>query len=135
MLHTYIPVVLAIAIAAGMAGALLTLASVLGPKRPPKIKLAPFECGSAQVTSPRLRFSVGFYVVAILFIVFDIEVAFVYPWVVQFRELSCLSPISGGALCPPGQSSLAGLVIMGSFLGVLAIGLLYVWRKRVLEWE
>src|SRR5262245_54234954 len=114
MLDSYIPVVLAIALAAGLAGLFLAGATLLGPKRQSQEKLAPFECGAAQVTSPRLRFSVGFYVVAILFIVFDIEVAFVYPWVVRFRELSCKVPLSGG-LCPAGQSSLAGLAVMASF--------------------
>jgi NADH-quinone oxidoreductase subunit A len=135
MLESYIPIVLTFALAAGLAGALLTGATLLGPKKQSQEKLAPFECGAAQVSSPRLRFSVGFYVVAILFIVFDIEVAFVYPWVVKFRELSCLAPIGPGQMCPPGQSSAAGLYIMGTFLGVLSLGLLYVWRKRVLEWE
>src|SRR6185295_18949763 len=101
-------IILTFALAAGLAGALLAGATLLGPKKQSQEKLAPFECGAAQVSSPRLRFSVGFYVVAILFIVFDIEVAFVYPWVVQFRELSCLAPLQG-QLCPAGQSSPAGL--------------------------
>jgi NADH-quinone oxidoreductase subunit A len=135
MLQTYIPVVLAIGLAAVMAAALLLLTTVLGPRRPTSVKLAPFECGSAQVSNPRLKFSVGFYIVAILFIVFDIEVAFVYPWVVRFKELSCAQALGADGLCPVGQSSAAGLVIMMSFLGVLTIGLIYIIKKRVLEWE
>lgn len=104
-------------LAAGFALATLLLSSVLGPRRPSKEKLSPYECGIDPVGSARERFSVKFYLVAMLFIIFDIEIVFLYPWAVILNSLK-----------------LFGLVEMIFFLGILLVGLLYVWKKGGLEW-
>jgi NADH-quinone oxidoreductase subunit A len=90
---------------------------LLGPRRPYNDKLTTYECGIDPVGSARERFSVKFYLVAMLFIVFDIEIVFLYPWAVILNSLG-----------------LFGLVEMFFFLGILLIGLLYVWKKGGLEW-
>src|SRR5687768_6949315 len=87
-LSTYIPAALSIVFALGFAGLLLVAAVALGPKRASAEKLSPFECGSEPIGSPRVRFSVKFYQVSLLFLVFDVESAFMYPWAVTFRDLS-----------------------------------------------
>ncbi|WP_050725099.1 NADH-quinone oxidoreductase subunit A [Vulgatibacter incomptus] len=98
---------------------LLTFLSwLLGPKRMTAIKAEAFECGSESSGSARQRFGVKFYVVALLFVVFDVEAVFLYPWAVQFKELSWY-----------------GLATMSGFLFTLAMGLIYVWKKGALEWE
>src|SRR5262245_15313003 len=121
MLTDYLPVAVAILFGLGFAGLLLLAAVALGPKRRSPIKEAPFECGSEPVGSPRVRFSVKFYQVAILFLVFDIEAAFLYPWAVQYRE--------------PGGASIGGFLEMLVFLSLLVVALLYVWRKKAVGWE
>jgi NADH-quinone oxidoreductase subunit A len=82
----------------------------------------------------RERFSVKFYLVAVLFIIFDIETVFMIPWGAQFRELSCAAPLVGG-LCPTGQTSLFGLMEMLVFIVILLVGLVYVWKKGALQWD
>ena len=118
MLLSYLPIVLFVLLAAGFALATLFLSSVLGPRRPSKDKLSPYECGIDPVGSARERFSVKFYLVAMLFIVFDIEIVFLYPWAVVMKRLG-----------------LFGLVEMGIFVVILLAGLVYVWRKGCLEWD
>jgi NADH-quinone oxidoreductase subunit A len=125
MLADYIPALIAILFGLGFSALFLVLAMVLGPKRVTAAKLQPFECGSEPIGSPRVRFSVKFYQVAILFLVFDIETAFLYPWAVQYRDLS------GGG----GGVSLFGFVEMLVFLAILIVALLYVWRKKAVGWE
>ncbi len=117
MLLSYLPILLLMLLAAGFALATLLLSSVLGPRRPSKDKLSPYECGIDPVGSARERFSVKFYLVAMLFIIFDIEIVFLYPWAVILNSLK-----------------LFGLVEMIFFLGILLVGLLYVWKKGGLEW-
>ena len=117
MLVSYLPIFLLVLVAAGFALATLFLSSMLGPRRPSKEKLSTYECGIDPVGSARERFSVKFYLVAMLFIVFDIEIVFLYPWAVILHKLG-----------------LFGLVEMIFFLGILLIGLLYVWKKGGLEW-
>lgn len=117
MSEMYIPVVVAILFGVGFACLFLVLAVALGPKRGGDVKLSPFECGSEPIGSPRVRFSVKFYQVAILFLVFDIETAFLYPWTRVFRQLSWF-----------------GFAEMVVFVGTLVIGLTYVWRKRAIGW-
>src|SRR6266699_1306905 len=95
MLSDYIPALIAILFGVGLSALFLVLAAVLGPKRSTPAKLAPFECGSEPIGSPRVRFSVKFYQVAILFLVFDIESAFMYPWAVLYRKLSCTGVVVG----------------------------------------
>lgn len=97
---------------------LLSLSRFVGPRRPNPVKAAPFECGMEQLTKPRTQFSVKFSVIAMLFIIFDIEVAFMYPWAVLFRQLGVL-----------------GLLEMLFFLLVLTVGFLYAWKRGALEWD
>jgi NADH-quinone oxidoreductase subunit A len=125
MLTDYIPALVAILFGLGFAG-LFTLISVwLGPKRVTPAKEAPFECGSEPIGSPRVRFSVKFYQVAILFLVFDIEAAFMYPWAVQYRSLSAGST---------GISPL-GFVELLIFVFVLVVALIYLARKQAIGWD
>jgi NADH-quinone oxidoreductase subunit A len=126
MLEQYLPALVAIVVALGMCGLFLLLAIGLGPKRVTPQKLEPFECGSEPIGSPRVRFSVKFYQVAILFLVFDIESAFLYPWAVKYRELST---------APGGGVALVGLVELLIFLALLVVALIYVWRKKAIGWE
>ena len=122
-LQTYFPIAVALLVAAGLAAVMLALANVLGPRRPSAVKATPFECGSEPVGSARERFGVKFYVVALLFIVFDIEAIFLYPWAVL------LLPSKGY----PGLGW-PGFISMGIFVATLVAGLVYVWKKGVLDW-
>jgi NADH-quinone oxidoreductase subunit A len=128
----YTPVLVAILFAAGFGTIFLALAMLLGPKHETAEKLAPFECGSEPIGSPRVRFSVKFYQVAILFLVFDIESAFLYPWAVLYRRLSCTGAVIGN-LCSSGITFF-GLAEMAVFLTVLLAALAYVWRKKAIGW-
>ena len=117
-LQTYFPIGVVLLVAVGQGLLLLGLANVLGPRRPSLVKAAPFECGSPPVGSAREPFGVKFYVVALLFIVFDIEAVFLYPWAMLFTELGW-----------------AGYVEMSVFVATLVLGLVYVWKKGVLDWN
>ena len=99
-------------------GGMIVLPSVLGPHRPNPSKAEPFECGVAPLMHPHGRFNVTFYIAAMLFIVFDVELVFLFPWAVLLRELGW-----------------AGVAEMGLFLLVIVAGFVYVWRKGALEWE
>jgi len=118
VLAEYLPTLLFLIVAAGIGIALIVIGNVLGPKRPDAEKLSPYECGFNAFEDARMRFDVRYYLIAILFIVFDLEIAFVYPWALVFRDLGAL-----------------GLIEMGVFLGLLLIGFVYVWKKGALEWE
>jgi len=126
-LQTYIPLGTSILLALGFCGLFTALAVLIGPKRVTANKLKPFECGSEPIGSPRARYSVRFYQVAILFLVFDIETAFMYPWAVLYRDLS----FAGGA----GGMSLLGFTEMFTFVVVLVVALAYVWRKKAIGWD
>jgi NADH-quinone oxidoreductase subunit A len=128
----YAPPLVAIVFGAAFSCFFLALAVFLGPKRPDAEKLAPFECGSEPIGSPRVRFSVKFYQVAILFLVFDIESAFLYPWAAMYRKLSCLGVVAG-AQCL-GTVTWFGYVEMLVFVATLVVALAYVWRKRAIGW-
>jgi NADH-quinone oxidoreductase subunit A len=117
MLSDYLPIVLLFAIAGAMVLLILILSSVLGPKNVTETKVTPFEGGSEPFGDTRRRFPVKFYVVAILFILFDVEAIFVVPWAVLFQELGVV-----------------GFIEMLVFIGILGVGLAYVWRKGALEW-
>lgn len=117
-LSQYLPLVVMLVVAGGFAALMLFLAAVLGPKKLSAIKAAPFECGSDPVGNARQRFAIKFYVVAILFIVFDLETVFLYPWAVQFKALGWF-----------------GFVEMAIFAATLVVGLIYVWKKGALDWE
>ena len=132
MTPSYTPVLVTLLFAGTFGGLFLLLAMIFGPKHLSREKLAPFECGSVPVGSPRVRFSVKFYQVAILFLVFDIETAFMYPWAVLYRKLSCAGAYAAG-VCSGGISWF-GLFAMTTFLFVLVVALAYVWRKKAIGW-
>jgi NADH-quinone oxidoreductase subunit A len=110
-----------IALGAAFGAGNLLLSRLLGPHRPTPEKLAPYECGMPPVGDARERHSVKFYLVAMIFLLFDIEVAFLYPWAMAFRDLGRLL----------GWAALAQVVI---FFGILLSGYVYVWKKGVLDW-
>ena len=112
------PLFALLVIAISFAGAAIILSRLLGPRRPHNIKNAAYECGIDPVGDARLRFSVKFYIIAMLFILFDIEAIFLYPWAVMFQQLK-----------------LFGLLEMLAFLGFLLIGYIYLWRRGALEWD
>ena len=114
----YFPVLVMLVVAIAMAILFVTLSGIFGPKRYDKVKFDAYECGVDPFTSATVRVSVKFYLVAILFILFDLESAFLYPWAVLFRSLG-----------------LFGFVEMLVFLGILLAGLIYVWKKGALEWQ
>jgi NADH-quinone oxidoreductase subunit A len=116
----YVPVAFTFAIAAVVVGVMVNLNRLLGPRArvPLPVKEETFECGNPPSGSAWARWSIKFYLVAILFIVFDVEVVFMYPWAVMFRELGWF-----------------GFVEMMLFVGVLAVGFLFAWRKGALEWN
>ena|SRR5258708_886284 len=134
MTSDYLPAALTILIGVGFALLLTAAAKYLGHSRPSKAKDYPYECGSEVLGSPRTRFEVKFYQVAILFLVFDIETAFLYPWALKYRELSCTGPLGTDGLCGAGISFF-GLAEILVFMAVLIVGLAYVWRKRAIGWE
>ena len=123
------PAGLAIMFALGFCGLFTALAMFVGPKATNPEKLKPFECGSEPIGSPRGRYSVKFYQVAILFLVFDIEAAFMYPWAVLYSQLSKASPMVGGGI------SFFGFAEMLLFVAILVVALAYVWRKKAIGWE
>jgi NADH-quinone oxidoreductase subunit A len=133
MSSDYLAAAIAIIAGVGMALLLTLAAKYLGPSRPSKAKSIPYEAGSDVIGSPRARFSVKFYQVAILFLVFDIEAAFLYPWAVNYRALSCKGPLEAG-VCAAGVSfyGLGGVLV---FMSLLVVALAYVWRKRAVGWE
>src|ERR1700722_12776799 len=128
----YTPVLVAILFAGFFGLVFLALAVFMGPKHETAEKLQPFECGSEPIGSPRVRFSVKFYQVAILFLVFDIESAFMYPWAILYRKLSCAGSYAAG-VCS-GGITLFGFGEMLVFLTILVVALAYVWRKKAIGW-
>lgn len=126
-LAPYLPAGIAIVLALGFTGLFTLIAVAIGPKHDTPEKLQPFECGSEPIGSPRGRYSVKFYQVAILFLVFDIEAAFMYPWALMYGVLST-NPVTGGV-------SFFGFVEMLLFVIVLVVALTYVWRKKAIGWD
>jgi len=123
------PAGLAIVFTLGFCGLFTALAVLIGPKATNPDKLQPFECGSEPIGTPRGRYSVRFYQVAILFLVFDIEAAFMYPWAVLYTKLS-------RTMGPTGpQVSVFGFTEMLIFVAILVVALAYVWRKKAIGWE
>ena len=119
MLENYLPVLIFLMI--GMmvgVGAMFIGGFVLGPSRPNAAKNSPFECGFEAFDDARMKFDVRYYLVAILFIIFDLEIAFLFPWAVVLDKIG-----------------LFGILAMGIFLGVLVIGFIYEWKKGALEWQ
>ena len=118
MLEQYVPIGIMMVFAVAFGIVLVNINRWIGPKRPSLEKLSTYESGMEPVKTARERVSVKFYLVAMLFVVFDIEIVFLYPWAVVFRELET-----------------AGIVGMGVFLIVLIIGFLYEWKKGAMEWH
>ena len=127
------PAGLAIVCALGFCGLFTALAVLVGPKATNPEKLKPFECGSEPIGSPRGRYSVRFYQVAILFLVFDIEAAFMYPWAILYDKLSHATTI--GPAGPIIAVTVFGFVEMLVFVAILVVALAYVWRKKAIGWE
>lgn len=123
----YVPILLIFLFAAGMATAIIVLSRLAGSNRPTRAKLMPYECGVEPVGTARERQSVKFYLVAMVFLLFDIEAIFLVPWAVVFP----------GVLKDPAWSALKYVFYgeMMLFMVVLFVGLLYVWRKGILEWS
>ncbi len=113
----YIGIAVCFVLAGGITGAMVLLASTLGRKRPSAIKSEPFECGQSPISVTGGNLAIKFYLTAILFILFDVELVFLYPWAVVFRELGML-----------------GLVEMLVFLGILMVGFVYAWDNGALKW-
>jgi NADH-quinone oxidoreductase subunit A len=118
LLAEYFPILVFLAIAGGIAVAMITASFVLARQRPDSEKLSPYECGFDPFEDARVRFDVRYYLVAILFIIFDLEVAFLFPWAVSLGDIGVF-----------------GFWSMIVFLGVLTVGFAYEWNKGALEWE
>ena len=118
LLLDYLPLVVFIAVALGLGLALLIAPFIVAYKSPDPEKLSAYECGFNAFDDARMKFDVRFYLVAILFIIFDLEVSFLFPWAVSLRTIGTF-----------------GLVAMGIFLTVLVVGFVYEWRKGALEWD
>jgi NADH-quinone oxidoreductase subunit A len=118
LLDNYLPILIFLAVAGGFGLLLLALGWVLGPRRPDAEKVSAYECGFEAFEDSRTKFDVRYYLVAILFIIFDLEIAFLFPWAVSLDAI-------GGF----------GLLSMGVFLAVLVVGFIYEWKKGALEWD
>ena len=118
MLENYFPILLFIFVALAMGVAPLLLGWLVAPNRPSDAKLSPYECGFGAFEDARMKFDVRYYLVAILFILFDLEIAFLFPWAVVLKEIG-----------------LFGYVSMLIFLAILVVGFIYEWKRGALEWE
>jgi NADH-quinone oxidoreductase subunit A len=118
VLSEYLPILLFLFVAIVIAVALLVIGWLLGPKRPEAEKLSPYECGFEAFEDARMKFDVRYYLVAILFIIFDLEIAFLFPWATVYKDIG-----------------ISAIVAMAIFLGILVIGFVYEWKKGALEWE
>jgi NADH-quinone oxidoreductase subunit A len=132
------PAGLAVVLAVGFCGLFTALAVLIGPRATNPDKLKPFECGSEPIGTPRGRYSVRFYQVAILFLVFDIEAAFMYPWAILYSQLSHGPPPGtpgASVTVGPQMVSLFGFTEMLVFVAILVVALAYVWRKKAIGWD
>lgn len=118
MLEQYFPVIVFIILGALFGVIPIALGAILGPKRPDASKLSPYECGFPPFENARMKFDVRFYLIAILFIIFDLEIVFLFPWAVSLHNIGTL-----------------GFAAMGLFLILLIFGFIYEWQKGALEWE
>jgi NADH-quinone oxidoreductase subunit A len=134
MLRTYLPVLLLLGFVILNAALILGIAHLTTKAQPTAVKSQPYESGINPLGDARERFSVKFYLVAMLFIVFDIETVFMIPWGVHYRQLSCAVPLVANS-CPAGQLSFFGLGEMLVFVLILVVGFIYVWKKGALTWD
>ncbi len=118
MLENYFPILLFILVGLGVGVGPMVVGWLLGPHRPDAEKMSPYECGFEAFEDARMKFDVRYYLVAILFILFDLEIAFLFPWAVVLEELGMF-----------------GFVSMVIFLGILVVGFVYEWKKGALDWE
>jgi NADH-quinone oxidoreductase subunit A len=118
MLQNYVPILIFMGIALGLGVVILVAGRALGPNRPDSEKLSPYECGFEAFEDSRMKFDVRYYLVAILFIIFDLEIAFLFPWAVALNEIGMF-----------------GFAAMMVFLAILVVGFIYEWKKGALEWE
>ncbi len=134
MARSYLPVLLLLGFVVMNAVMMLALSHLTMRVRPTPVKQAAYESGIPALGDARERFSVKFYMVAMLFIIFDIETVFMIPWGAYYRQLSCSVPMVDG-VCPAGQMSFFGLVEMLVFMAILLVGFVYVWKKGALQWD
>jgi len=118
MLESYLPVLVFIGVGLIVGVVMVAMGFMLGTRRPDSEKLSPYECGFEAFEDARMKFDVRYYLVAILFIIFDLEIAFLFPWAIVLDKIG-----------------MVGLVAMTVFLGVLVVGFIYEWKKGALEWE
>jgi NADH-quinone oxidoreductase subunit A len=118
LLENYFPIMLFIAVGLAVGVAPIVLGKLVAPNRPDPEKNSPYECGFEAFEDARMKFDVRYYLVAILFILFDLEIAFLFPWAVAYQEIG-----------------MPGFIAMMVFLGVLIVGFIYEWMKGALEWE
>jgi len=118
MLSNYVPLLIFLIVGVLLGGMLLMLGRVLGPNRPDAEKLSPYECGFEAFEDSRMKFDVRYYLVAILFIIFDLEIAFLFPWAIALENIGVF-----------------GFWAMMLFLAILVVGFIYEWMKGALEWE
>ncbi len=118
ILHEYLPILIFLAIAVGIAGAAIGASLIVARQKPDPEKLSPYECGFDAFDDARRRFDVRFYLVSLLFIIFDLEVAFLFPWAISLKQIGMF-----------------GFWSMVLFLFVLTVGFAYEWRKGALEWD
>ncbi len=118
MIENYLPIFIFIIVGLAIGGIMIALGFVLAPHRPNREKLSPYECGFEAFEDARMKFDVRYYLVAILFIIFDLEIAFLFPWAIVLENIGWF-----------------GYIAMSVFLGILVIGFIYEWKKGALEWE
>jgi NADH-quinone oxidoreductase subunit A len=118
MLQNYVPILIFLGVAGGLGTLLIALGFLFGPRHPDAEKLSAYECGFEAFSDSRMKFDVRYYLVAILFIIFDLEIAFLFPWAVSLDATGAL-----------------GLAAMAIFLLVLVVGFVYEWKKGALEWD
>ena len=118
MLENYLPILVFVVVGLAVGAVMIAMGFVLGTRRPDSEKLSPYECGFEAFEDSRMKFDVRFYLVAILFIIFDLEIAFLFPWAVVLDQIG-----------------MVGYIAMAVFLAILVIGFIYEWKKGALEWE
>lgn len=118
MLQNYLPVLIFLVLGGVIGLVMLTLGTFLGPRHPDSEKDSPYECGFEAFEDSRMKFDVRYYLVAILFIIFDLEIAFLFPWAVVLKQIGA-----------------AGFIAMALFIAILVVGFIYEWKKGALEWE
>ena len=124
MLENYFPVLVFVIVGLGFGCVPLVLGRVLGPYRPDKEKISAYECGFEAFEDARMQFDIRYYLIAIIFILFDLEIAFLFPWAAIFKELAATAAVRT-----------FGFFEMLVFIGILVVGYVYAWAKGALDWE